>query len=423
MNIEFSEKQKQVWRNTIDAHHRWNVSYGATRSGKTYLDYYKIPHRIRSAGPEGLILLLGNTKGTLERNILDPLRQMWTPALVGSIGSNNKVRLFGRECWALGADKINQISKLQGAGLVYCYGDEVTTWTQGVFEMLKSRLDKPGACFDGTCNPDRPGHWFKAFLDSDADIYKMAFTIDDNPFLPPSFVSNLKAEYRGTVFYDRYIKGLWTAAEGIIYRLLADNPGAFIVDEPPAVAFANIGVDFGGSTSAQAFQCTGFLPSLQGAVTLDEYYSKQPVDPAQLEAAFVAFVKKQLTAGYKVTEVFCDSAEQVLIRGLRNALIKEHIGIPVRNALKGPIVDRIRFYCLLMGAGRYKIMRHCTRTVEAFSTALWDSKKLNDERLDDGTSNIDTLDAQEYSTEKYQKQMIDLMLMGRNTQPRNTRNR
>ena len=117
MAIDFSQKQKEVWRNTVNARHRWNISLGATRSGKTYLDYYKIPYRIRSAPADGLILLLGNTKGTLERNVLEPMRKIWTGGLVGSIGSDNRVMLFGRECYALGADKVNQVSKLQGAGL------------------------------------------------------------------------------------------------------------------------------------------------------------------------------------------------------------------------------------------------------------------------------------------------------------------
>ena len=412
--IDFSNKQKEVWKNTILSPRRWNISYGATRSGKTYLDYYKIPWRIRHAGDEGLILLLGNTKGTLERNILDPLRSIWTEALVGNIGSNNKVNLFGRECWALGADKVNQVSKLQGAGLVYCYGDEVTTWNAQVFEMLKSRIDKPGACFDGTCNPDNPQHWFKKFLDSNADIYSMSFNIDDNPFLDPLFVENLKREYQGTVYYDRFILGHWVAAEGVIYRLFADNPDKYIISSPPAdITFCNIGVDFGGTGSAQAFQCTGFTHGLHDVITLDEYYTKDPIDPDGLNNAFVDFVRRQISKGYRVLEVYADSAEQVLIRGLQNALIKAKIGITVRDAYKGSINDRIRFYCLLMGAGRYKIMQHCTHTIEAFQTAVWNSKKLNDERLDDGTSNIDSLDAQEYSTEKYQQQIIDLMMLGR----------
>lgn len=409
--ISFSDKQKEVWRNTVGAHHRWNISLGATRSGKTYLDYYKIPWRIRHAPDSGLILLLGNTKGTLERNILDPMREIWTDALVGQIGSNNKVNLFGRECWALGADKINQVSKLQGSGLAYCYGDEITTWAEPVFQMLKSRLDKPGACFDGTCNPDNPHHWFKAFLDSSADIYQMLFTIDDNPFLDPGFVQALKNEYAGTVFYNRFILGQWAAAEGIIYRLFADDPEAFIIDTPPATQFATIGVDFGGTKSAQAFQCTGFLPGLRGCVTLEEFYTKKEIDPTGLEAAFVEFCRLCLSK-YNVIEVYADSAEQTLIRGLQNALLRAGIMLTVHNASKGPINDRIRFYCRLFGAGRYKIMRHCTHTIEAFQTAVWDAKKLEDSRLDDGTNNIDTLDAQEYSTEPYQSDMLDLIMAG-----------
>lgn len=407
--IDFSAKQKEVWRNTIDALHRWNVSYGATRSGKTYLDYYKLPYRIRHAGDEGLILLLGNTKGTLERNVLDPMRQIWTPALVGNIGSNNKVNLFGRECWALGADKINQVSKLQGSGLSYCYGDEITTWNPEVFQMLKSRIDKPGACFDGTCNPEAPTHWFKKFLDSNADIYAMKFVIDDNTFNDPSYVENLKREYQGTVYYDRFILGLWVAAEGVIYRLFADRPERYIIDQPPRTQFSTIGVDFGGTKSAQAFNCTGFFPGYRGVATLDEYYTKKEIDPQQLEAAFVEFVRKQINAGYNPIEVRVDSAEQTLKRGLANALMRARIGTPVMDARKGPINDRIRLYLRLMGFDRYKIMRHCTHTIEAFQTALWNGKKLNDERLDDGTTNIDNLDAQEYSTEPYANELIDCM--------------
>ena len=39
---------------------------------------------------------------------------------------------------------------------------------------------------------------------------------------------------------------------------------------------------------------------------------------------------------------------------------------------------------------------------------MWDSKvKTADVRLDDGTTNIDNLDAQEYSTEPYMNDMIE----------------
>ena len=407
MAIDFSPKQKEVWRNTVNVRHRWNISLGATRSGKTYLDYYKIPYRIRSAPKDGLILSLGNTKGTLERNILEPMRKIWTGGLVGSIGSDNRVTLFGRECYALGADKVNQVSKLQGAGLAYCYGDEVTTWHEDVFRMLQSRLDKPRACFDGTCNPDNPGHWFRAFLEGGkADVYQMTFTIDDNPFLQPEFVEALKAEYSGTVYYDRFIKGEWAAAEGSIYRKFADNPESYMIDEAPEIKMAAIGVDFGGNGSAHAFVCNGITAGWRNIVTLEEYYRKEVISPAQLEQDFVGFVQL-CQSKYRVLTAYCDSAEQSLIQGLRAAALKARLRIEIKNAKKGPITDRIRFWCMMQGAGRYQIMRRCKHLAEAFRNAVWDSRVIGaDVRLDDGKHNIDSLDACEYSMEPFMQDLI-----------------
>ena len=386
--------------------HRWNISLGATRSGKTYLDYFRIPYRIRNA-PDGLIVLLGNTQGTLERNILEPMRNIWGSGLVGSVSSTGKVSLFGRNCYALGADKVTQVSKLQGAGIAYCYGDEITTWAEPVFQMLKSRLDKKGACFDGTCNPDTPGHWFHKFLQSDADIYQMRFTIDDNEFLTAEFVEALKKEYFGTVYYDRFINGLWKAAEGAIYRTFADDPERFIIDSPPdEFIYCTAGLDFGGNGSAHALNLTGITKNYGCVVTLDEWYSKAELTPSQLEDAVCTFLENALKK-YRVTDLYCDSAEQVLIRGIKRALAQRKIPVNIRNARKGPIRDRIRFYCSLFGSDRYRIMKHCVHTIEAFTDAVWAAEGVSDSRLDNGSVNIDSLDAQEYSTEFIMKDFIE----------------
>jgi PBSX family phage terminase large subunit len=385
------------------ANHRWNFKGGATRSGKTYLDFrWIIPMRVRErAGMDGLTVILGVTNSTIERNVLEPMRRLYGEELVSRISSDNTVKLFGEKCYALGAEKISQLSKLRGASFKYCYGDEVADWSKDVFDLLKSRLDKPYSCFDGTFNPQGPNHWLKKFLDSDADIYCQSYSIDDNPFLDPEFVANLKKEYSGTVLYDRYILGLWVAAEGVIYRLFADHPERFIVDDLPdqKIRRAVIGVDFGGGTSAHAFTCTGFTTG--GAiVTLDDYREKQALDPAKLERDFVDFVKR-CQMRWLVTDVWCDSAEQTLINGLRNAAARARIGVNIGNALKRPINDRIRALCLLMGAGRYYCAPNCTNTIDALKSALWDSKhNTEDVRLDDGTTNIDSLDSLEYSFER-----------------------
>ena len=137
-----SNKQTEFIKNCS---HRWNIKTGATRSGKTYLDLLAvIPKRILACRGEGLIVLLGNTKGTLQRNILDPMRQLWGQDLVGFVRSDNTMTLFGKKVYVLGADSKKHIARLQGAAFEYAYGDEITTWEEGVFDMLKSRLSCRG---------------------------------------------------------------------------------------------------------------------------------------------------------------------------------------------------------------------------------------------------------------------------------------
>ncbi len=403
----FTPKQREFLDN---ANHRWNIKEGATRSGKTYLDYFVIPKRIRRvAGLPGLVVVLGNTKGTLQRNIIEPLQDMYGAGLVSGIRSDNTAVLFGERCYCLGADKINQVDRIRGSSIKYCYGDEMATWHEDVFTMLKSRLDKPYSKFDGTLNPENPHHWVKKFLDSDADIYRQSYTIDDNPTLDPLFVENLKREYAGTVYYDRYILGLWKAAEGAIYRHIADRPQDFLLNEAPPVLFATIGVDFGGNGSATAFNCTGFTPGLREIVTLREYYRKGVLSPAELERDFVDFVR-ECQAAYTVADVYCDSAEQTLIQGLRTACARERVGVNIHNARKGEINDRIRFFCRLQATGRHKLLAGCIKTLEAFQAAVWDSRHIaKDVRLDDGVYNIDSLDAQEYAVEPYMRQMLQIL--------------
>ena len=397
-----SEKQREYRRN---ATRRWNVKTGATRSGKTYGDYLLLPKRILAGhNLPGLNVIIGNTRGTLQRNIITPLQDLYGSTLVSDIHSDNTAELFEESCYCLGADNVRHVNRLRGSGIKYCYGDEVTTWHPDVFSMLKSRLDKPYSLFDGTCNPDNPHHWFKAFLDSDVDLYQQAYTIDDNPFLDPAFVENLKREYANTVYYDRYINGLWVAAEGSIYRNFADDPERFIITtewlKTHPLSTATIGVDFGGNRSGHAFTCTGFTNGLREMATLAEWYHKGEITPEQLETAFVDFAR-MCVENFGARIAYCDSAETTLIQGLRSACIRAKLPLRVERAKKGPITDRIRFLCRMMAAGRYHIMDGCRHTRDALTSAVWDSKKLEDIRLDDGTTNIDSLDALEYSFEPY----------------------
>ena len=148
-------------------------------------------------------------------------------------------------------------------------------------------------------------------------------------------------------------------------------------------------------------------------ITVHDYRRKDAATPNQLYEDFAGFIAECRLILGKATlaDVYCDSAEQTLIAGLRIEAAKRKLNVNIHNARKKPINDRIRFYTAMMGAGRYKILKSCQATIDALSEAMWDSKAVTaDVRLDDGTTNIDNLDAQEYSTEPYMNDMLERRL-------------
>lgn len=369
-----SRMQREYRRN---ATHRWNVKTGATRSGKTYGDYFIIPKRLMAGhGKPGLNVILGNTKGTLQRNIIQPLQDLYGPSLVSGIRSDNTATLFGETTHCLGADNVQHVNRLRGSSIKYCYGDEVTTWHQDVFDMLKSRLDKPYSLFDGTCNPAHPTHWFKTFLDGNADIYQQAYTIDDNPFLAPEFVANLKREYAGTVYYDRYILGLWAVADGLIYPHFA----SCVTDSLPEQFDRYIvSMDY-GIQNATAMILWGRRAGAWYAIR--EYYhsGRESREQKTDDDYWQAYV--ELTKGLRISRLIIDpSAASFIVLARRR-------GAPVMDAENG-VLDGIRDTATAMQRGSIKVSRQCKRLIQEAQGYMWDAKegeerpvKTNDHAMD-----------------------------------------
>ena len=362
--------------------HRWNFKGGATGSGKTFMDVcVTIPKRLMAARGEGLMVLMGNTRGTLERNLLDPMREIW-PGLVGPIRSDNPVDIWGKRCYALGADNKKHVQRIQGATFEYVYGDEVTTWSQDVFEMLKSRLRCPHSYFDGTYNPAGPNHWLKAFLESGADVYSQNYIIDDNPYLPRTFVENLKQEYAGTVYYDRYILGLWALAEGLVYPMF--DAKKHVYTEAPWTDETGewyISIDYGtlNPTSMGLWRIYNGV-----AYRVKEYYYDGRDAGRQLtdEEYYQALEK---LAGRRVIQcVVVDPSAASFITAIRR-----HGRFHVRQA-NNAVLDGLRHTATALGAGRIRIHESCKAIQREFAAYCWDSEavedkviKANDHAMDD----------------------------------------
>ena len=355
-----------------EGHHRWNFKGGATRSGKTYLDFkWVIPTRIRErAGKDGLAVILGVTKSTIERNVLEPMRALYGDELVGAISSDNTARIFGERCYCLGAEKVSQVSKLRGSSIKYAYGDEVADWSADVFELLKSRLDKPWSCFDGTYNPQGPNHWLKAFLESGADIFSQRYTIFDNPFLPPEFVDNLCQEYAGTVYYQRYILGEWALAEGLIYPMYQDA-----IAEPPEGKPSKyvLSIDYG---TMNAFAAG--LWALHGSTwyQIDEYYYSGRDEGAQKTDEEYADDLDEFTKGlgdeWRKLRTIIDPSAASMIAMLRRRR-RYHV-IPADNA----VLDGIRETATCLKSGKVKVSPACKNWIREAGGYVWDEDAAED---------------------------------------------
>ena len=416
----FSRKQRKVlnwWcRSSPVRDYNGIIADGAIRSGKSVAMSLSFVIWAMSEFEACNFAMCGKTIGSFRRNVLFWLKLMLhsrgysvteqrTENLVivrrGSI--ENYFYVFG------GKDERSQ-DLIQGITLAGVFFDEVALMPESFVNQATGRCSVDGSKFWFNCNPGSPAHWFKTgWIDKRQDkrLLYLHFTMDDNLSLSEAVKERYRGMYTG-VFFKRYILGEWKSADGVIYRQFADDPERFILDEVPAdIIIGTMGLDFGGNGSAHAGCLVGITRGYRSIVILDEYYRKEVIDPGTLTDDVCGFVQRS-QAQVRATSIWCDSAETTLIKGIRTEVFARHIPVEVRNARKGEIIDRIRLCDMLMSQGRFFIMRRCRHTIAALSEAVWDSKSpTRDRRLDDGSTNIDSLDALEYALEPHANRLIE----------------
>ena len=172
------------------------------------------------------------------------------------------------------------------------------------------------------------------------------------------------------------------------------------------IDFIQIGVDFGGNKSKHTIVATGLKKDGSVLYVLkSRRYNAKETSPDDINNIVLMFVKSIMKKyDIPIRAVYCDSAEQVLINGIRTYLRDENIYIPIMDSIKKPIMDRVRFVELLISTGRFFMIKSECETLDiALTEAVFDDKKDNDVRLDNFTTDIDTLDAFEYSFESMMK--------------------
>ena len=369
--MRLTPKQNEYIRN---ANRRWNIKVGAVRSGKSYVDIaYSIPQRIRERkGKAGLTFILGVSQATIERNVLQPMREIYTDRLVGNIRGNNTARIFGEDVYCLGAEKVSQVGKIQGASIKYCYGDEIARWNADVFGFIPSRLDKAYSCFEGACNPEYPSHWLKQFLDrDDIDSYIQHYTIFDNPYLPADVVQSMCHEYEGTVFYDRLILGEWVRAEGLVYPMYNNTVPTV---ERRYMRYV-VSMDY-GTLNPTAMILWGLGRDGVWYAMREYYYSgretNQTLTDEQYYSALEALADGIPFNGLEKPTLIVDPSAASFI-----ATVYKHKRWKVRKA-ENAVIDGIRRTAGVLADKKIMFNDCCKRTIREFGEYSWDDSAVED---------------------------------------------
>ncbi len=406
-----------------------NVAEGSVRAGKTVDNVFVFASLLEHA-PDRLHLATGSTIGNAKLNLGDcnglglehifAGRCRWTryrgnEALVVRAEAGERIVIFS------GGKNADAYKRIRGNSYGMWIATEINLHADS---FIKEAFNRQLAARDRRVfwdlNPSSPSHpIYRDYLDrfeALGERYNWAhFTIRDNPVVTPERLRAVIAQYDPeSVWYRRDILGERCAADGLVYRRFADDPGAFTVSrlDPAEAEYITVGVDFGGNRSRTTFVATAVMKkdaSPGGFTVVADHAvagSKGEVDAERINREFTRFLAavRERMPGVPVRYVFADNEAQVLVNSLRRHLASQPgPRVIVADAAKKKIVDRIAFVNTLLSQGRLRLSADCTLLADGLAAAVWDEKSPVDKRLDDFTSDIDILDAFEYSIERYMR--------------------
>lgn len=269
-------------------------------------------------------------------------------------------------------------------------------------------------------NPEAPRHWiYRDFLDlhekkqrenPDYGYVWEHFTLYDNTSLTDEQIAAVIATYDDkSLWFLREILGLRANAEGSIFKQVAANPKAYMRTEMLPAAKANcfnVGIDWGGNGSKTTAVVSGIFNNFReiqiiASMRLADENPNLDINTINLYIYnFLNLVAKEYPA-VKIAGIFADNENQIALKSLRSFLASKRFNAVVRGCDKAPIMDRIKIKTTLLNQSRYSfLMPMSQNALQSTCEQLWNPKK-DDERLDDGTCDIDTADAEEYSWTYY----------------------
>ncbi|GGV68876.1 phage terminase large subunit [Streptomyces griseoloalbus] len=375
---------KQI-RSIVEAQHApiglWS---GAVSSGKTIASLLAFLIALVAAPDHGLVVVVGRSLNTIERNLIDPLqsKHLFGP-LAGHVHHTTgatTATILGRTVHLVGASDARAEGRIRGATIALAYVDEATLLPHAFWMMLLSRLRVGSQSrLLATTNPDGPFHWLrKEFILRGAEVglTNWHFTLDDNPSLDPGFVARLKAQYTG-LWYRRFILGEWCLAQGSVYDMFDET--RHVVDLLPYMRrWTAVGIDYGTVNPFAAVLIGHGEDNRLYAVS--EYRHDSATALRQLtDAEYSRNVREWLAGvrrpgehgaarGVRPEWIFVDPSAASFM----NQLWTERV--PNIAPAVNDVLDGIRSVGVALGSGLLRIHRSCTGLLGELPGYAWDEK-------------------------------------------------
>ena len=389
----FSRKQRKVlnwWtENSPVKDYDGIIADGSIRSGKSvsmslsYVMWAMENYQYQSFG------MAGKTISAFGRNVLRWLRLMLVSRgyteeykrgdnllIVHKGAVENYFYVFG------GKDESSQ-DLIQGITLAGMYFDEVALMPESFVNQATGRCSVDGAKLWFNCNPAGPSHWFKeSWIDAhlEKNLLYLHFTMEDNLSLSEKVKARYRTMYSG-VFYDRYIRGLWALAEGLIYQNYAEALKSPPSGEPDDYVLS---IDYG---TLNAF--AGLLWAKYGDawyVVREYYYSgrekgvqKTDQDYAEDMNAFIDPVRqwfaKRIVSGLEFGTLELTTIVDPSAASFIALLRKDYDCFKVRKG-KNEVVDGIRQTAVAMNTGLIKIAPTAKNLIKELQGYVWDERSV-----------------------------------------------
>lgn len=360
---------------------------GAVRSGKTSIMMWSFVRWAMESFNSQRFGVCGRTVDSCTKNIIVPFTAMSLAKEKYTIrwrrgdkvmevrrgAVTNYFEVFG------GKDEASY-TLIQGRTLAGVLLDEVVLMPRSFVEQALTRCSVDGAKLWFSCNPGSPQHWFYTEWiqrhEARNTLY-LHFEMTDNPGLSQKTLERYQAMFSG-VFYDRYIRGLWVLAEGLIYPMFGEG---CLVDNPPQGGRYYISCDYG---TLNPFSAGLWCWDGKTATRVAEYYysGRQTQQHKTDEDYYTAL--EQLAGDKPVQAVIVDPSAASFIE-----VIRRHKRFPVRKA-KNDVLAGINTTARFLQDGTIKIHRSCSACIREFGLYRWDEKaetdrpvKENDHAMDD----------------------------------------